>query len=562
MIWARQASAVVAVVALVAMGCAASANRARPPAPTYAEASGTTTCAVVESRNEPFVVDWRADKRSDLDAALGKGVVIVAYDCKALRMLPDCAVAGSYTFAGVTEKEQLIRLGSSEELRANLPLSGGALVSRLGGSLERGASLDIALALIGKKTSTQNAVLRSELKGECTGATHFVRSATLGAFVMKTGTRARTQALADVFLASASAAGSSEEQVENRDGSLDACRRANATSDAPPAQCASPVKLELREIHDAPTAAPRVSDDEEAPRCPKGLVAFESGKCGKASSQEPYLCAFADPGDCETQCQRGSLASCAILGRSHQIGRGVPKNAERAAQLLARACEGGVAQGCGRLGEQLFVEKKIPEALRLLDRACTAGWFKACEEVGAIATAMPGAAKVDVFAMFKRACAGGDAEGCWSLGSLFNLGLGVRKNDLEAMRAYELACQGGAKLGCTSLATMIDTGRGTPSDPARAAALLRASCERGFSHACGALSSHYFTGRGVPRDPAAGIDALARACGGEDRGSCLTLAMRYTTGTGVPQNESKARELFTRACDGGIEPACTQVLKP
>ena len=552
-------------VGFISLGCGASADQSRPPTPTYENASHTESCPVVEGRNEPFVVDWRADKRGDLEAALDKGLVVVAYDCNALRVLTDCTVSGRYSFAGVTEKEQLIRLESAEELRANLPLSGMALAGRLGGSLQRGSTLDIALALVGKKTSTRAVVQTEDLVGECIGATHFVRSATLGAFVMKTGTRAHTQALAEVFAMSAGGKGSSVEEIENRDGSVEACRTADATKDAAPPKCASPIRIELREIRKgaAAVAASKPKDTEDAPSCPKGLVAFDSGKCGLPTSQEPYLCLSNDLADCEAQCKKGSLSSCAVLGRSYQIGRGVTRDLAKSAQLLGRACDGGVAQGCGRLGEQRLAEKDLPAASKLFEKSCASGWFPACDLGAKLSFAASGTAKIDVYAMFKRACNGGEAEGCWSLGSLFDLGLGVRQNDGEALQAFQLACDGGAKLGCTSLAKLIDAGRGTTADPAKAVAILKSSCDRGYAHACSALSDHYFLGRGITKDYALGMSTLERACTGEDRASCLTLAMRYEVGMGgIAKDPVKAQRYYTRACESGVDMACEKSRKP
>jgi TPR repeat protein len=76
---------------------------------------------------------------------------------------------------------------------------------------------------------------------------------------------------------------------------------------------------------------------------------------------------------------------------------------------------------------------------------------------------------------------GGDAEGCWSLGMLFEQGLGVRQNDMEAMHAYELACDGGAKLGCVSVAKMIDTGRGAASACSNPWSSCSARCTSGVT---------------------------------------------------------------------------------
>lgn len=565
MIGRRSMVLVMAAVGVAAMmqACGSPGANVRPDAPTYAGSANVESCEIVDGRHEPFLVDWRADKRGDLEAALGKSVVVVSYDCKKLRVLSDCRAKGTYSFVGLAEKEQLLRLESAEEVKANLPLSAAKISGSLGGELARGATLDVAMAIVGKRMSTRPHVIRTELEGDCEGATHFVRSAMVGAFVMRTGTRGAVKVAADLFGGSASAGSSSAESIENRDGSVEACRTAKPDADTPPAQCAAPLRLELRAIRsEPPTASMVAAAADETPRCPKGLVALESGKCTLPSAGTTHLCVPEDPADCGVQCDRGSLTSCSILGRSYMLGRGVPKDLARAKALLGRACDGDVAQACGRLGEIAFAEKDLARSKELLDRSCSAGWFTACETLGKITLALPGVMKVDPFALFKRSCNAGDPEGCWGLGSLFSLGLGVRKSDTEAFKYFTRACDGGARLGCVSVSTALDEGRGTAPDPEAAAKILEGPCERAYFEACRNLGMFYFRGRGVPRDPARSVKLLDRACEGGDGGGCLLLATQYLTGgSGLKRDEARSNEYFTRACQLGIEPACMQVQK-
>jgi len=554
-------TSIVAVgLAVVGLHCSPGES-VRPPAPTYAGATGVESCTVVEGRNEPFVVDWRADKRGDLEVALGRGLVVVSYDCGKLKLLTDCSVGSDpYTFVGITTKEQMISLESSDEIRATFPLTGAALSGKIGGELARGATLDVGLAIVGKRSSTKTYVLRSELRGQCDGATHFVRSTTVGAFAMRTGTKGAVRAAADLF-GVVQASSTSAQQIENRDGSLDACRAAKIDADKAPAQCGTPLRLELRDVRsEAPPASALSAEALEIPRCPKGLVAAESGVCVPKQSGVLHLCAPEDPADCGVQCERGSLSSCAILGRSYAIGRGVPHDVPKAKTILTAACDKGSAQACGRLAEVHFAEKDIARATALFEKSCAAGWFTACETAGRIGFALPGAAKIDVFSMFKRSCAGGDPEGCWGLGSLFATGLGVKKSDTEAYPYFRRACEGGARLGCVSLAKLIDTGvDGKNGDPAAAAKLLDNSCERGFFDACSALASYYLEGRGVAKDDDKAEKLLERACAGTDRGACVVLGVRFMAGS--KQDVPRSKQYFTRACEAGFDIACEQLRK-
>ncbi len=166
--------------------------------------------------------------------------------------------------------------------------------------------------------------------------------------------------------------------------------------------------------------------------------------------------------------------------------------------------------------------------------------------------ASPGVTAAD---NFRRGCAAGDAEGCWSLG-LLTL---ADKNDQEGAHWMELACEGGAKLGCSQYVKLVEQGRGVPADPARAVALLTASCDDGNAVACNDLSMDYVTGHSVAKDTAKGVALLERSCVLGDNGQCATIAMRYERGIGVAADPTKAALYYSKACQAGIAPACSKV---
>jgi TPR repeat protein len=554
------ASCLVVLVAGAAACSRAPADAIRPSTPTFAEGARATGCAIVDGRNEPFVVDWPADRRADLEAALKHDVAVVAYGCDTLRVLPDCAVEGIYRFTGVTEKEQVLKLDDSDEVRANLPLSGLKLAGRLSADLSRGSTLDIALAITGKKTVLRGLVLTQDLKGECEGATHYVRSATLGAFAMATGTRAQITSAADLFGVSVDAGSSSTAQTESRDGRLDACRAVTAPTDTEVPQCSAPLRLELRPIRAKPPAT-RVDghppDESTTPTCPAGFVPSEAGKCIAASSPAPHICAAGDPADCTVQCEKQSMASCAILGRMYETGHGVAKDPGKAFSLLDRACNGGATPACGRLGEILVHSGKRDEGLALMRKSCQAGFADACVTLVQSAESSAAARHVDLVSVVRANCLGGHAASCASLAWLFHEGLGVRQNDGEFFHYAELACGGEASQGCVLLAQAYREGRGVAADMAKAATILRTACDRGASESCTALSLMYFQGQGVTRSDSEGVAYLTRGCEGDDRPSCLVLGMRYQGAIGVPRDPERAVRYLTRACEAGVPAACT-----
>ena len=500
-------------------------------------AAAGATCSPADLDGEPLVVDMRADKRAELETAMSRGLVAIRYDCGGVQVLPDCVAKGDYAYAGVTEKEELVRFSTPAELRANFPTTGGAM-SRA----HAGADVALAMAIVGTRAAQRIGLHASDFTGTCVGATHYVQRAAVGAFGVRFLPHdAKTDAPA--VIASGDA----------HDGSLDACRASTSNAAEPPRGCASPIRVVLRPLdRDEPPA-------EAARRCREGTVLSDDGECRDPNAIAYHLCAPDQLADCEAQCTKGSMGSCAIAGRAYQIGRGAQANVARALELLTRACDGGSMQGCHRLGEIELQNGATDKARALFEKSCNTGWLPACDSFGQLGLQSAGA-KVDVATVFKRACAGGSFESCASLGKLFETGIGVPQSDAEAVRLYELACASGqTRRACVSLSVMVERGRGTPADPARANALLERACNQGSSDSCGMLSLHYFEGRGVPRDGAKGVELLIKACEGTDLGSCLPLAMRYQSGVGVPKDPERAKKYFTRACDGGLSIACEQI---
>ena len=178
---------------LMTVGCGAgtAAEATRPKEPVAVQAE----CADVTAGAEPLVVDWNSEQRAELEVAMKDGVAVVAYDCEGIRLLSDCKLEGDYGYIGMKRKEQVLQLTSSDELQANLPLTG----SQLGVDLERGSSLDVAMIMVGKRRSTWVGPTSGDLKGECAGATHYVRGATVGAFALASGSRANVRASAQIF---------------------------------------------------------------------------------------------------------------------------------------------------------------------------------------------------------------------------------------------------------------------------------------------------------------------------------------------------------------------------
>jgi TPR repeat protein len=207
---------------------------------------------------------------------------------------------------------------------------------------------------------------------------------------------------------------------------------------------------------------------------------------GDAASEEAagWMVQYAEDG-----CRGGDVTGCALLGLIHERGRGVARDAERAAAYYDQACDGGHRQSCLLLASRAegrsavlayeracdagsgfgcataaqhhrrgaFVEPSLEKAAELFSRGCTIGNLAACV-MGAEMYS-----NVDVSPQENRrarlmagaGCTDGIADGCLVLGEL----LERDKKRYEASEAYRMACRLGAKKGC-------DAVRRLPAQPA------------------------------------------------------------------------------------------------
>jgi len=98
--------------------------------------------------------------------------------------------------------------------------------------------------------------------------------------------------------------------------------------------------------------------------------------------------------------------------------------------------------------------------------------------------------------LFKQACSGGIAEGCWFLGIMYGTGQGVPKSEATAVALLSKACDAGMAIGCYDAALGYTSGKGIGKDYQRAALLYSKACDADIGPACSNLSDIYALGAG------------------------------------------------------------------
>ena len=138
----------------------------------------------------------------------------------------------------------------------------------------------------------------------------------------------------------------------------------------------------------------------------------------------------------------------------------------------------------------------------------------------------------------------GDAIAQYSLGYMYDQGLGVAKDYLEAVKWYRLAAEQGAVEAQVNLGTMYFHGHGVPQDNEEAVKWFRQTAEQGDARGQLNLGTMYDTGLEVLKDPAVAYMwyNLAGAQGQKMAGENRDRLEKQMTPTQVAEAQRLARE--------------------
>lgn len=564
-------------------GAGGAAKAARPDQPTAKDALGAVKCNGASDDIEPWIIDLKADNRGALKAAMDKGVVVVSYDCKELKIIRNCSVRGGYAYTGTGFNEDTLRLTDTDSVKATLS-GGAALAASMEADMKRGTKLDIAYAVVGESNTTLPNISRDQLGAECKGATHFVATASLGAFVMRSSTDAKVAAAAEVFGQGASAASTSSSSMNSNSGKRTSCQKATSQDQQPLADCDFPLKVRLVPITEGGGAGKATAGrtgflgagGRAAASCEPGTV--RSGlACVSEKSAQHKVCKAAEPSSCEEECKKGSGPSCAIAGYAYEKGKGVSEDITKAMQLYEAGCGKKDLDACTGMGfllskgEGVAQDKKRAETI--FREACDKGNGRACSGIGhqlRLAGDMNGA--ID---QLERACKLNYARACFYAGALVRKG---GKDQPRALKNYASACTSGDLRGCLAEFVLLQSGPGAnqgESISLRDKALkgLEEACDKQKDgEACETLGDYYMgdwdKAIAKPENVAKAAGYYGNACGAGVDDACMSAARIYEKGAPpyIPKNKDMAKAatgLYTAACYKGNLEGCKKAgVKP
>lgn len=163
------------------------------------------------------------------------------------------------------------------------------------------------------------------------------------------------------------------------------------------------------------------------------------------------------------------------------------------------------------------------------------------------------------FRLLKLWAAHGDLNAQWHVGMRLGEGLGVDRNDTEAVRWFQKAAARGFIKAQVSLGHFSLQGRGMKQDDAAAVRWFRAGAEQGDAAAQNSLGYTYGTGRGVQQDRTEAFRLYRLSA---EQGYPLAqsnVGEYYAEGKGVEQDFEKAAEFYRKSAESRFPPAMVQL---
>jgi uncharacterized protein len=106
------------------------------------------------------------------------------------------------------------------------------------------------------------------------------------------------------------------------------------------------------------------------------------------------------------------------------------------------------------------------------------------------------------FANVEKKAVGGDVLAWYSLGLMYERGVGVAQDNCQAALCYRKAAEKGQVEAQYRLGSLYYHGQGVPKDLQQAAEWYKQAAEQGYTPAQATLGNLYLSGQGVPRDSA------------------------------------------------------------
>lgn len=137
----------------------------------------------------------------------------------------------------------------------------------------------------------------------------------------------------------------------------------------------------------------------------------------------------------------------------------------------------------------------------------------------------------------------------------YELGRGVPKNQVKALRYYTIAAKAGDSEAQYQLGRCYFWGVGVPINEAEAIQWYQKAAQQDNAEAQFELGECYYYGYGIPTDQVQAVQWYQKAAKQNKALAQYRLAECYQQGKGVPKSKKNALIWYQKAADFGYEPA-------
>ena len=152
---------------------------------------------------------------------------------------------------------------------------------------------------------------------------------------------------------------------------------------------------------------------------------------------------------------------------------------------------------------------------------------------------------------YRKAADQGSIAALYSIGTLYENGLGVTKDITEAVKWYKKSAEQGYSIAQECLGYCYFCGRGVAKDYFEAVKWYKKAAEQGNSRAQYFLGSCYANGKGVKNDYNLAIEWYQKAAAKNNLDAMRAIGILYENGLGVTQDFQIAKEWYQKAADKG-----------
>ena len=156
-------------------------------------------------------------------------------------------------------------------------------------------------------------------------------------------------------------------------------------------------------------------------------------------------------------CDNGEFAACRYVAAFYENEIGVAYDKDKIEHLYTLSCNNDDAVSCHKLGLFYFNSNDESQKLKANDcltKGCNYGSVRACSFLGDLYSAGSNGLNKDekkAYELYRRACDGSDANGCYNLAEYYNSGKGISKSRNIAATILVKACELGSIKACDKL---------------------------------------------------------------------------------------------------------------